>query len=115
MTSQTIGQIAGWKTLDAMSMPVSEALSDCKRERETQLALFAAVFGSDAGRKVLAIMKSWVDDRPMIPEGVSHQQPLTIEQIVPYVVHRQGQNSVVKQIIDILAEAEKGPAQPRGK
>ena len=115
MTNPTDAQIAGWKTLDAMGLSTKEALANRNRQRETQLELFAAVFGSEAGRKVLEIMKGWTVGRPMVPDGVAQQQPLTFEQIAPYVVHRQGQNSIVKLIIDILAEAEKGPAQPRGK
>ena len=115
MTNPTIGQIAGWATLDTMGLASKEALKDARRQRETQLELFAAVFGSEAGRKVLEIMNGWTFGQSMIPEGVAHQQPLTFKQIAPYVTFRQGQNAVVKRIIDILAEAEKGPAQPRGK
>ena len=49
-------EIAGWKTLDAFGAPKNDALSPQQRERADQLALFGAVFGSEAGRKVLAIL-----------------------------------------------------------
>ena len=79
------------------------------------LALFGAVFGSEAGRKVLAILIDMTLDRPMIPEAVNAQVPITFDQMAPYVTFRQGQNAIVKMICDILAEAERGPAKPRGK
>ena len=108
-------EIAGWKTLDAFGVPKSDALSPKQRERADQLALFGAVFGSESGRKVLALLIDMTIDRPMIPETVGAQVPVTFDQLAPYVTFRQGQNAIVKLICDILAEAEKGPAQPRGK
>ncbi len=108
-------EIAGWKTLDAFGAPKNDALSPQQRERADQLALFGAVFGSEAGRKVLAILIDMTLDRPMIPEAVNAQVPITFDQMAPYVTFRQGQNAIVKMICDILAEAERGPAKPRGK
>ena len=40
---------------------------------------------------------------------------LSFDQIAPYVTFRSGQNAIVELIVQILAEAERGPAQPRGK
>lgn len=108
-------EIAGWNTLDQFGVPKDKALSSKDRERQDQVALFGAVFGSEAGRKVLAILIHETLDRPMIPEAVNAQVPITFDQMAPYVTFRQGQNAIVKLICDILAEAERGPAKPRGK
>ena len=108
-------QIGGWKTLDSLGQSAEEMLSKRRRERDDQVALFGAVFGSEAGRKVLDILKDMTVGRPMIPDAVKGQAAVSFDQIAPYVTFRSGQNAIVERIVQILAEAERGPAQPRGK
>ena len=108
-------QVAGWATLERLGLQSQDLLAEKRRERDDQIALFAAVFGSDAGRKVLDMLKHQTVGRPMIPEAVAGQSPVTFDQIAPYATFRAGQNSVVEMIVRSLAEAEKGPAKPRGK
>lgn len=107
-------QIAGWQTLDRLGMSSEAQLASLKRQRDDHLALFAVVFGTDAGRQVLAILMDMTTGRSPLPETVAGQVPIGFDQIAPYVTFRMGQNSIVELIAKILAEAEKPPTSTRG-
>lgn len=103
-------QIAGWETLNKLGQSSEALLATRRRERADQIALFGAVFGSEAGQKVLEILKDMTVGRSPLPDSVAGQAPIGFDQIGPYVTFRMGQNSIVELIAKILAEAQKGPA-----
>ncbi|MCK4946393.1 MAG: hypothetical protein KAS59_09040 [Alphaproteobacteria bacterium] len=102
---------AGWKGLKNSAQPVEEGL---KKEREQLQRDYQATFETPHGRRVLESLLDQTFRRPSVPTAIN-DSPLTIEKVALYATERQGQNSVVFFILNLIEKGRKLGAPSSGK
>ncbi|MCK5427110.1 MAG: hypothetical protein KAJ34_05400 [Thermodesulfovibrionia bacterium] len=95
---------AGWKGLqNSAAHPVEEG---AKKEREQLQRDYQATFETPHGRRVLESLLDQTFRRPSVPTAIN-DVPLSIEKVALYAVERQGQNSVVFFILNLIEKGRK--------
>ena len=109
---ELLGQMGlggGWDAL--LKAPVAKTMSTALSEANKQLqADFVATFGTPAGKRVLENLLDMTWHRaPVPPSGTC-----TIEQLTPYVIERNGQNSTIFYVMKMI-EAGRNAGAPKTK
>ena len=95
---------AGWKGLqNSAAQPVEEG---AKKVREQLQRDYQATFETPHGRRVLESLLDQTFRRPSVPTAINNDL-LTIEKVALYAMERQGQNSVVFFILNLIERGRK--------
>jgi len=103
----------GWDGLEGVG-PKMDAATRAMASKRRDIALAVArLFATDDGRVVLDWLRSETVGRDMVPIQVGHQEPITFEQMAPYVTMRHGQNQIVRMIEAAIAEGQAAPKRSK--
>lgn len=100
-----MGIKGGWANVHGTTAakPMAESL---KESREQLHRDYQATFGTEHGKRVLEdLLDHTLRRAPVMPS-----QNMTFEQLTPYVVERNGQNSTVFYVCKMIEAARKLPA-----
>lgn len=97
----------GWGSLTDMEAKAGERAKEADARRMQIAEKAYAIFETSEGREVL----EWLLDRTLrrasVPRIDVNNLLVTFDQLAPYATFREGQNSVVLDLVDMLRAVEK--------
>jgi hypothetical protein len=95
----------GWGGIENIERRIQEnrEVGDDERIKLAQIA--DSLFSSGDGALLLDHLLDKTLRRPMIPVALPGQMPVTMDQVTPFVVFREGQNAIVQGLLDMMRQA----------